>query len=52
MESISGLKKEQAIALFKLLSFSIEDEKAGRVISSAKLKEKLATLKNSLVERN
>lgn len=47
----SRKRRDEAIALLKLLSFSVEDEKAGRVTSSSKLKEKLAARKLSAMEQ-
>jgi hypothetical protein len=46
----SRKRRDEAIALLKLLSFSVEDEKADRVISSTKLKEKLAARKKAAAE--
>ncbi len=51
-ETISYVKKNAAIALLKLLSFSVEDEKNGRVQPSASLKEKLAARKKAAQERD
>ncbi len=36
---------DKVAALLKLISFSVEDVKAGRVVSSIKLKEKLSVRK-------
>lgn len=41
-------KRDDAIALLKLLSFSIEDSNKGRVISSGSFKQRLANRKLEL----
>ncbi|RQW61054.1 prevent-host-death protein [Vibrio viridaestus] len=38
-------RHDEAIALLKVLSFSVDDVTSGRVLSSAKLKEKLSARK-------
>lgn len=48
----SRKRRDEAIALLKLLAFSVEDEKKGRVQSSASLKEKLAARKKAAQERD
>ncbi|CDU13602.1 MULTISPECIES: type II toxin-antitoxin system Phd/YefM family antitoxin [Vibrio] len=40
--------REEAIALMKLLSFSIDDEKHGRVNSGTQVRDKLAKRKQSV----
>ncbi|CAH0529950.1 type II toxin-antitoxin system Phd/YefM family antitoxin [Vibrio hippocampi] len=47
----SRKRRDEALALLKLLSFSAEDEKAGRVMTSSTLKSKLAERKKQALER-
>ena len=49
MESYDDRKhREEAIALMKLLSFSIDDKKHGRVNSGTQVRDKLAKRKQSV----
>ena len=41
-------RRDEAIALMKLLSFSIDDEKNGRVNSGTQIRDKLAKRKQSV----
>ncbi len=43
-------RRDGAIALVKLLSFSIDDEKHGRVNSGTQIRDKLAKRKQSVQE--
>ncbi|MCG9657628.1 type II toxin-antitoxin system Phd/YefM family antitoxin [Vibrio mediterranei] len=43
-------RRDEAVALMKLLSFSVNDEADGKVRSSRSIKNKLATRKQKLVE--
>ncbi|WP_037028117.1 hypothetical protein [Psychromonas aquimarina] len=45
-------KRDEAIALLKLVSFAKSDVKAGRVMSSNSFKERLAKRKSNLNENN
>jgi hypothetical protein len=42
----SRKRRDEAIALLKLLSFSVEDSDIGRVVSSETMKQKLRDRKN------
>jgi hypothetical protein len=42
----SRKRRDEAIALLKLLSFSVEDSDVGRVVSSETMKQKLRDRKN------
>ncbi|WP_105902561.1 type II toxin-antitoxin system Phd/YefM family antitoxin [Vibrio gangliei] len=48
----SRKRRDEAVAMLKLLSFSVEDELSGKVLSSQSLKEKLAQRKQNVAERN
>ena len=45
-------RREEAIALLKLVSFARSDVQAGRVMSSSSFKERLAQRKQTLIEVN
>jgi len=45
-------KREEAIALLKLVSFAKGDMQAGRVMSSSSFKDRLAQRKRTLQEKN
>lgn len=45
-------KREEAIALLKLVSFAKSDVKAGRVMSSSSFKDRLSQHKRTIRERN
>jgi hypothetical protein len=44
-------RREEAIALLKLVSFARNDLQAGRVMSSSSFKERLATRKLAAIEK-
>ncbi|MGO2342748.1 type II toxin-antitoxin system Phd/YefM family antitoxin [Vibrio litoralis] len=48
----SRKRRDEAVAMLKLLSFSVDDEKSGRVISNQSLKNKLAQRKQKVAERS
>lgn len=48
----SRKRRDEAVAMLKLLSFSVDDEKSGKVISNQSLKDKLAQRKQKVAERS
>lgn len=48
----SRKRRDEAVAMLKLLFFSVDDEKSGKVLSNQSLKDKLAQRKQQVAERS